>query len=478
MKRVNEAAKKCKRPVTVLQYGEGNFLRGFVDYMIDIANEQNVYIGSVQIIKNIPQGDLAPLKSQDCVYTVLLRGKRNNEIHVEKRVVTSVAGATDAYEDYDEYAAFAKNTDLQVIVSNTTEAGIVYDDTDLYELTPPNTYPGKLTKLLHERYEHFNGDSTKGLIILPCELNENNGDLLLDCCLKIAEHWKLPPDFLDWMKHCNMFCNTLVDRIMTGYPTDEAETLEKEFGYKDDLIVTGEPFALWVIESKSPSRISRRFPLDKIGFYVIYTNDLTPYRERKVRLLNGTHTASVLAAYMAGLDTVGDMMKDTDMRAFVEKVMYTELAPMVPLPEDEVNTFARSVIERFENPFIRHNLLSIALNSFAKFKVRVLPTILETYEKTGSLPKLLTFSLAAFIRFYSVGERDGIPYTVMDDDSVKAFFNESKDKPVDVFVPLFLSRADLWGRDLTTISGLTETIISHLYRINDAGMRGAVHGLL
>jgi tagaturonate reductase len=465
---------KAPRPVTVLQYGEGNFLRGFVDYMIDAANEKHIFNGNVQIVKAIPQGSLEALKAQDCVYTVLLRGKRDHEIYVEKRVITSVAGAVCAYEEYKEYAAFAASPHLQFIVSNTTEAGIVYDDTDAFDLNPPKSFPGKLTKFLYERYVFFKGAEDRGLIILPVELIENNGGQLLECCLRLADLWGLSQEFVNWLTNCNYFCNTLVDRIITGYPADEALAINEETGFDDKLIVAGEPFALWVIESKRLSKVARKFALDKAWLPVLFTKDLSPYRERKVRVLNGTHTSSVLAAYLSGLDTVGDMMKDELLRGFVEAVMYDELSPMVPLPQDEVKSFADSVIDRFENPFIRHNLLTIALNSFSKFKVRVLPTILETYEKTGALPKRLCFSLAAFIQFYRVGERNGIPYQIMDDSFIKDFFAANKDLPPCEFVPLFLKDTQLWGQDLSAIPNFVETVANNLTKINELGMRGAI----
>ncbi|MCL2604107.1 MAG: tagaturonate reductase [Defluviitaleaceae bacterium] len=470
--------KKVSRPVTVLQFGEGNFLRGFVDYMIDVANEKRSHVGNVRIVKCIPQGSLEALKKQDCVYTVILRGIRGGEIYVEKHIVTSVSDAVDAYEEYDDYAKTAASPDLQVIVSNTTEAGIVYDGTDELSMTPPKSFPGKLTKLLYERFKHFYGEEDKGLIILPAELIDKNGDKLLECCLKLAELWELSPSFIKWLKNNNIFCNTLVDRIVTGYPADEAEALKKELGYEDRLIVTAEPFALWVIESKRVSEVARRFPLYKANLPVIFTNDLSPYRERKVRILNGTHTSTALAAYLSGIDTVGDMMKDPTLRAFLEKVMFGELSPRVPLPADEVKSFADSVIERFANPFIKHNLLSISLNSVSKFKVRVLPTILETHEQTGALSDYLCFALAALVKFYSAGERGGIPYKVSDDAAVLDFFHENKDKPPHDLVIKFLNREDFWDRDLMEVPGFAEKVSESLVEINTRGMRGAVEWIL
>jgi len=465
--------KRTDRPIKILQFGEGNFLRAFVDYMVDIANEKKCFDGNIQIIKPISHGSIEALQKQNCVYTVLLRGKQDGEVYVEKRTITSVSGATDAYANYDIYAFFAKSPDLRFIVSNTTEAGIVYDDTDDINLNPPKSFPGKLTRFLYERYEHFAGAMDKGLIILPVELIEKNGQALNDCCNKLAKKWELSEDFVNWLNLANTFCNTLVDRIVTGFPTDEADALKEEFGWNDELIVAGEPFAFWVIESNNPD-VAEEFPLDKAGLPVVFTENLQPYRERKVRLLNGTHTACVLAAYLSDLDTVGQMMEDQTLRTFVEKVAYDELSPMVPLPADEVKAFADSVLERFENPFIKHNLLSISLNSVSKFKVRVLPTILETYSKTGMLPNLLCFSLAALLEFYSSGERNGQTYDVIDDENVLEFFAESQKIPAAQLVHAFLSKVEFWGEDLTKVSNMVEIVSNALQSIRVNGMRKAV----
>ncbi|MCL2188124.1 MAG: tagaturonate reductase [Defluviitaleaceae bacterium] len=467
-----------ERPIKILQFGEGNFLRAFADYFIDIANEAGVFNGNVQIVKAIKAGDLAPLLAQNCEYTVLLRGIRNGAQYVEKRKITAIAGATDAYADYEEYATLIQNPDLQFIISNTTEAGIVYDETDRRALTPPNSFPGKLTKLLFERYVYFNGDRDKGLIILPVELIEQNGEKLRSCCMKLAALWGLSDDFTAWLTECNIFCNTLVDRIVTGYPKEEAAALEQELGYRDKMLVAGEPFALWVIAHEKIAEVAEKFPLDKTDLPVIFTQDLTPYRERKVRILNGAHTSGVLAAYLAGVNTVGEMMNDAVMRPFIERAIFDELSPCVPLPADEVKAFARSVIERFENPFIQHNLLSIALNSVSKFKVRVLPTILETQAKTGTLPQLLCFSFAALAQFYCTGERDGKAYDLKDDSAVLAFFAKNKALSAQELTSTLLKREDFWGQNLTQISGLESLVAQHLDDIRTHDMRDAVKALV
>lgn len=472
MKSVNQTIQKTPRPVKILQYGEGNFLRGFVEYIVDTANEKGVFNSDVQIVKSIPVGSLATLIQQDYIYTVLLRGKKDGEAYTEKRIVTCVAGAVDSYDEYEAYAAFAKNHELRFIISNTTEAGIIYDEHDDIALCPPKSYPGKLTKFLYERYIFFNGAKDKGLIVLPVELIEKNGETLKECCLKLSERWELPEEFKSWLTAANTFCNTLVDRIITGYPKDEIDALEQELGYSDRLLVTGEPYALWVIESDNTETIAKEFPLNRAGLPVIFTNNLQPYRERKVRILNGAHTASVLAAYLSGLHTVGDIMKDKTTRGFLERAVYEELAPMVPLPYDEVKSFADTVMKRFENPFIRHNLFSIALNSVSKFKARVLPTIVETQANTCSLPPLLCFSLAALIAFYCEE-----PNT-MDDASVLRFFSENCALPTGELVQSFLNRSDFWDKDLTQIPGLVDAVSDSLQIIRGNGMTEAVQSLI
>jgi tagaturonate reductase len=468
-----------RKPVKILQYGEGNFLRAFADWMVDVANERGAFDGSVVIVKPIEYGSVAALAEADYEYTVLLRGRLDGGDYSEARRITCVAEALDAYTDYEGYAAYAREESLRFIISNTTEAGIVYDETDRPELCPPKSYPGKLTKFLYERWRYFNGAADRGLIILPAELIENNGGQLMDCCVRLSKLWKLPEAFVNWLIDDNHFCRTLVDRIVTGYPKDEAGAIEAELGYSDKLLVTAEPFALWVIESDKPGVIRSELPLDKAGLPVIFTDNMKPYRERKVRLLNGAHTSTALAAYLSGLDTVGDMMADTVFRAYLNRVL-SELKPYVPLPPEEVEAFAGSVIDRFSNPYIKHSLLSIALNSISKFKARVLPTILEASGSAGTPPDALCFAFAALILFYIGRTRVSVTgeteeYEILDDKAVIEFFARASDKgPKEVVTDLF-ARTDFWGRDLNLIPGLNEKVLKYmLLTTTSGGVRGAV----
>ncbi len=479
---------KKERPVRVLQFGEGNFLRAFVDYMIDIANEQGKFDGDIVIVKPIGFGSLTRFAAQECQYTVQLRGIVDGKAERISRIVTSVADAVDAYAEYEKYAAFAALDTLRFIVSNTTEAGIVYDETDRLECNPPKSYPGKLTKFLYERYCHFDGAADKGLIILPVELIDDNGIRLRECVQKLAAQWNLPEGFLCWLDTACVFTSTLADRIVTGYPADEAETLCGEFGYEDQLIVTGEPFALWVIES--PRDISGELPLPEAGLPVIFTDNQKPYKQRKVRILNGAHTSFVLASYLCGHDTVLASMEDPMICSFVRETIYDEVIPTLSLPKQDLDDFAEAVITRFFNPYVKHALLSISLNSVSKWRARCMPSFLEYAAKEGRLPKHLTFSLAALMAFYTgemrggngsdgaeyFGTRscDGTEYRIFDDAAALAFFAEHCGEDASSFTHAVLSNEAFWGEDLTKICDAEEQTASYLEKIRMLGMRQAI----
>lgn len=473
----NKTGKK-ERPIKVLQFGEGNFLRGFVDYMIDIANEKGEFNGDIVLVKPIEFGNLDRFHAQESQYTVSLRGIIDGEPAVLNRIVTSVADVVAAHEEYEKYSNFAKLDSLRYIVSNTTEAGIVYDPNDQLEMTPPHSFPGKLAKFLYERYVHFNGDKEKGLVMLPVELIDDNGIHLKECVLKQADNWGLDDNFKNWLNEACVFTSTLVDRIITGYPREEDQKLWEEWGYKDELIVTGEPFALWVIESEK--EIKDEFPLDKAGLPVIFTDNQKPYKQRKVRILNGAHTSFVLTSYLAGNDTVLESMKDELVYEFMYHTIFDEVIPTLTLPEKDLKDFAQAVITRFNNPYVKHALLSISLNSVSKWRARCMPSFLGYIEKTGSLPKHLTFSLAALMAFYQgtelrdnalIGNRNGEEYRIMDDEAVLAYFVGNCNKETSQFVKGFLSNTEFFGQDLTEIAGLTEEITKYLNEINQNGMR-------
>ncbi len=483
MREITAMHTRKPRPIRVLQYGEGNFLRAFVDYLIDIANEEGLFDGDVAIVKPITYGSLDSFRNQNNLYTVCLRGKAGGQVIRENRIVGSIGKVVDAYDEYESYMSLAKEEALEFIVSNTTEAGIVFDASDEFDACPPRTYPGKLTQFLYRRFEHFHGATEKGLILLPVELIENNGGKLKECVLRLIEAWRLSEAFKTWVEESCVFCSTLVDRIVTGYPKDTAGDYWQELGYEDRLLTVCEPFALWVIES--PKDISGRLPLDKAGLPVVFTKDQRPYRERKVRLLNGAHTSTVLHAYLMGMDIVGECMADSDIRKFMEKAVFSEIAPTVPLPEEDVKAFADSVFERFENPFIRHALLSIALNSVSKWKSRILPSLLDSLNQTGKLPSCLTFSFAALLAFYTFKRQadgsyaglrpGGGTYPVLDDQQVLEFFAVSSGKPVEEYVQLASSNTVFWGQDLTVIPGFVKKAARYLDNIRTMGPRAAMN---
>lgn len=485
MKLIQEQFHSQKHPIKMIQFGEGNFLRAFVDYMIDCANETGQLDCGIAVIKPIPAGNLDVFHRQNNLYTVSLRGNKNGVASVENRVITSIQCVYDCYGDYDAYLKLAELETLEFVVSNTTEAGIVLDESDSLDAYPPNTYPGKLTQFLWHRYQTFQDDLSKGLVILPVELIERNGEKLKECVLRLAEVWALSERFTEWVKASCVFCSTLVDRIVTGYPKKNVEALWEELGYRDDLVDTAEPFGLWVIESERD--ISARFPLDKAGQPVLFTDDQRPYRERKVRILNGAHTSTVPAAFLAGKNIVREAMQDSLIRTFMERVVFDEIVPTVPLPRNEAETFAKGVFERFENPFVDHALLSITLNSVSKWKARIFPSFRDSYRANKKLPPLLTFSFAALLAFYSsgtskdgkwMGQRNGEWYQISDDESVLNFFRDNSEKSAMDLVSLAAPRTDFWGEDLTCFPGFTLKAGAYLKKIREQGIKAAMNAVL
>ena len=467
------------RPVRVLQYGEGNFLRAFVDYMIDIANEKTDFNGSVALVKPISIGTLFPaFKEQDYRYTVMLRGLVDGEPVEQTRVVTSVSDAVDCYQDYEQYAAYAKLDTLRFIVSNTTEAGIVLKEDDDFNACPPASYPGKLCKLLYERAEHFGYAEDKGLVILPVELIDDNGIELKKCVKALAKIWNLGEKFEQWLDSACVFTSTLVDRIVTGYPRGEDKAIWEKLGYEDNILVTAEPFGLWVIESDRD--ISKELPLPECGLPVIYTDNQKPYKQRKVRILNGAHTSFVPAAFQCGYDYVLDAMNDPMIASFMQHTLYDEVIPTLSLPKDDLMSFAEAVTGRFRNPFIKHALLSICLNSVSKWRARCMPSLLGYVEKTGELPARLTFSLASLMSLYRGGrleggklicDRDGQPYELQDDAAVLEFFASTSGQSPAEQVSAFVSNEAFFGPELCKVPGLIESVTASLTDILDRGMK-------
>ena len=471
----------------VLQFGEGGFLRGFVDWMIDGMNKQGYFAGSVVVIQPIAQGMVARLNEQNGVYTHMMRGVENGKVVERKEVVTCISRGINPYIDFEQYLKCAHNPDLRFLVSNTTEAGIAYSPEDKISGAPPASYPSKLTLLLLERFKAFNGDPAKGFILLPCELIDNNGDNLKQTVLQTTRNWNLDAKFVAWVEKANVFANTLVDRINTGYPSDEAEALQQACGYRDELFNTSEVFHLWVIEG--PAWLENELPLRRAGFNVIFAESVKPYRDRKVRILNGAHTSTVLAAYLAGKNFVVECMQDPVIRGFMKQAIHEEIIPTLTLPKQELEAFAEAVVERFSNPFIKHSLLSISLNSVSKFKARILPSIEQYVAGQGRVPTRLAFGLAALIAFYRgteikdaalIGRRDGQQYRIKDDLPILEAFAklwqhfDGSAAGIAELVDAVLCKQEWWGKDLRTIPGLALAVTRDLGSILDKGPKAAL----
>jgi len=406
----------------VIQFGEGGFLRGFADWMLQIVNEKTDFNGSVVVVQPIREGLCDLLSAQNCTYTHVCRGVEG----VEAKQIDVISRCVKPYEDYDAYLALAENPDFRFIISNTTEAGICFDEKNAYTDRPANSFPGKLTQLLVKRFQL----KLPGFVFLPCELIDKNGENLKKCILQYADLWSLGEEFKDWIEEENIFCNTLVDRINTGYPKEEASVLCEG----DRMLNTSEYFHLWVIEGYSG--LFREIPFFDAGdLNVILTDKLELYRTRKVRILNGAHTSLVPYALLSGFDTVKSCMDDEVMLAHVKKCVYDEIIPTLDLPEEALKIYADGVLTRFANPYIKHYLSSIALNSVSKFKVRVLPSILEYIKRYQKMPEALLFSFAKLIEFYKTDMTN-------DDAETEAFMKQAT-------VSEILANSDLWGQDLS-----------------------------
>ncbi|MCL1996796.1 MAG: tagaturonate reductase [Defluviitaleaceae bacterium] len=465
-----------KRPPTekIMQYGEGNFLRAFIDFFVDQANEKGLINGSIVAVQPIAQGMGKMINDQNGLYTVVLRGLENKKEVTEKRLVTALNRCINPYEEYDLYMENVKNPQLRIIISNTTEAGITYIEGDTLEDKPPASFPAKVTQFLYRRFTHFNGDATKGFIFVACELIDNSGSKLKEIVLQYAKTWGLEADFIDWINNANYFVNTLVDRIVTGYPKDEAEQLWEELGYKDNLLATAEIFHFFVLEGeeKNLELLKEEFPLQKISKSIIWTSDATPYKQRKVRLLNGGHTMSVLAAHLCGKETVGEMMQDPVLSEYLRQGMYNEVIPTLDLSKEDLVSFADSVFDRFSNPFIKHYLLSIALNSVSKYKARVLPTLLEYQKRKGELPKNITFSLAALIVFYKGDKAND------DTDIIDFFKNVWQETNIETVTQKVLANESFWGLDLNNVPHLTKTTTENITNIINNGMVATIKSIV
>lgn len=465
-------------PERVLQFGEGNFLRAFVDYFFDILNEKTGFNGKVVLTQPIAPGLADMINSQEGLYTLFLRGQENGEKVNRKRIISCVSRCLNPYQDYTALLDCAKNPDLRFLVSNTTEAGIVFDPACKFDETPPASFPAKMARFLYERYQL----GLPGFVILSCELIDHNGDELKKCVEQYVDLWGLDAGFAKWVQEENIFCSTLVDRIVTGYPRAEAAAICQELGYEDNLIDTGEVFGFWVIEG--PQSLKEELPFKKAGLPVIVVDDHTPYKQRKVRILNGAHTSMVLGAYLAGQDIVRDCMKDDVIRGFMNNTIYEEIIPTLDLPKSDLTDFAAAVAERFANPYIDHALLAISLNSTAKWKARVMPSLLEYQKRSGKLPKCITFSFAAYIAFYHAGREKGKgcligtrgdnSYQIKDDQWVLDFYYDHRDDDAKALAHAVIHNEKMWGDALIKLPGFETAVTDALSHIEAVGMYAAM----
>lgn len=472
-----------RAPEKVLQFGEGNFLRAFVNYWFDVANEKAGWNGKCVLVQPIAPGLAKLINAQEGLYTLYLRGRENGEKVDKKRVISSVSRCLNPYEkaDFDAMLEVAVSDDLEYVVSNTTEAGIVYDPACQLSDAPAASFPGKLTQVLYKRWQA----GKSGLVILSCELIDNNGKELLKCVNQYIDQWSLEDGFRQYVNGDCTFCSTLVDRIVPGRVKDpaEVEKMEQENGYHDELIDVGEIFGVWNIEG--PAWLEETLPFKRAGVNCPVVPDVTPYKKRKVRILNGAHTGFVLGAWLAGFNIVRDCMQDDTVRAFMNKMLYEEVIPTLPLDKKNLEGFAAAVQDRFNNPFVDHELMSISLNSTSKWRARNLPSLLDYVEKAGKLPPCLAMSFAAYIAFFSsdiqalndkglVCRRPkGDEYVCNDDRWVLEFYWEHRgDSPAEL-VRAVMTNQRMWGQDLTRIPGFEAAAVSGLSLIREQGAKAA-----
>ena len=466
-----------KYPSKIIQFGEGNFLRAFVDWIIWNTNQKTNFNAGVVVVQPIERGMVEMLNSQDGLYHVNLQGIDKGEAVDSIQMIDVINRGLNPYTQNDEFMALAEDPNIRFVISNTTEAGIAFDPSCKLEDKPASSYPGKLTQLLYRRFQHFGGDKSKGFIILPCELIFLNGKELKKCIYQYIDLWQLGDEFKAWFEDaCGVYC-TLVDRIVPGYPKDTIEQIHERIGYKDNLVVKGEIFHLWVIEA--PESVAAEFPADKAGLNVLFVPSEAPYHERKVTLLNGPHTVLSPVGYLSGLDTVKECVEDPEIGEFVKKVMYEELMETLNLPKPELQAFADSVLERFVNPYVKHFVTSIMLNSFPKYKTRDLPGLKTYLERKGELPKGLVLGLAGIITYYKGGFRGDVEIVPNDDAAIiellKNLWSAGDGRKVAEGV---LAAEFFWGEDLNAIPGLTDMLSADLALIQAEGMRAAVKSIL
>jgi len=490
MKTINEITSPIKRKESILQFGEGNFLRAFVDWQVDVANEKTNFNSNVVIVQPLKTGLSDMINNQNGLYTTITRGIRDNEVVEDYRKITSVSRCINVYDEFDKYMELSKSEDLRFVVSNTTESGISYLENCKLNDAPAASFPAKVTQFLFSRFNHFNKKG-HGLIFIPCELIEKNGENLKKLVIKYSKEWNLGESFISWVNEECTFTNSLVDRIVTGYPRNEADQICQKIGYKDNLLDTAELFHLWVIETdKDITSLQKEFPLNEAGLNVIFTSNMSFYRTRKVRILNGVHTLMVLAAHLYGITTVDEALNNEVVFNFIKEGLYNEIIESMDGDKEMLLDYANDVLTRFKNPFLNHRVLDISLNSTSKFKTRDLPSLISYVEKKQEIPQALSFSIASLIRFYKgtgienrsmKGFYNDKEYLIKDDESVLAFFealykehDETIKENRKIIVNKVLANINWWNQDLTKIENLEESVLNHFDNICTKGMKKAL----
>ncbi len=476
MKALNkQTVNKPELPVKILQFGEGNFLRAFVDWMIQKSNESGITNHGVVAVQPIAQGLVPMLKEQDCLYHVYLEGIKEKQPVKEVTLVTCLVDAVNPYEDYAIYEKYFLSEDLEIIVSNTTEAGIRYESEDDIHAFPPTSYPGKMTALLYKRFKKYNGADDKGLLIICCELIEDNGSTLREYVLKHAISNHLEEDFIHWIKNNCHFYDTLVDRIVSGFPRENIEEIKKEIGFDDNLVVKGEYFHVWAIGGDPI--IKTKLPLDQAGLNVLFMDDIKPFRAKKVRILNGSHTAMVPIAIQMGCHTVMDAFNVPLVEKFIHRMVEEEILPVIKEDPNELRVFSSKIIERFYNPYIKHYLKDISLNSLSKWETRNFPTIFDNNKKNSKLANLTTFSLAALLVLYS--GKSAVEFIPNDTPASVDFIKKSfDDKNIENWVDKIFQNKNIWKENLSSISGLSTLTAQYIKLILNGGMENALKIIL
>ncbi|MEM9885663.1 MAG: tagaturonate reductase [Bacteroidota bacterium] len=446
-------------PPRVLQFGGGNFLRAFVDWMIEELNVKTDFGGSVIVVKPTPTGNYAALRSQEGLFHVLTRGVKNGRLVNEQQLISCIQEIIHPYQAWETYLQSAELESIRFVVSNTTEAGIQFRETDQWTDQPAKAFPAKLTQWLYHRFQYFEGAKDKGCILLPCELIENNADALKKCILQYAALWQLEEDFAIWINTANHFCNTLVDRIVPGYPAEDARAIQQEIGYKDHLLVAAEPYHLWTIEGDET--IQQELPFEKTNLNVVFTDHLAPYRELKVRILNGAHIAMVPIGYLSGLESVREALEDETVGTLIADMLDHEILPTLDYPKAQLEQYKKETLDRFKNPFIHHRLIDISLNAIPKFKARLLPSLKAYVEQFGHAPRGIATVLAYLIHFYK-GARKGENIPLKASNEVVDFFQSTWAKYPNDFekiVDRTLGNEAFWGMDLRTLGNLSKVVV-------------------